>query len=140
MVSVIMQYNVPSSKFYEKLHRIAVFFCKIIFFFDLVPPSIMPFNFGDESFNTGDVTGVQCMAMKGDLPMRISWMLNGNDLKNGDYGISIMNNQRKSILDIPSLDQSHRGVYKCIVINQAGSTEYSSELHVNGICIEKFND
>lgn len=93
---------------------------------------IIPFTFGDESFNPGDSAGAQCMIVKGDLPMNIRWTLNENDIISGTHGFSIINLSKKSILDISSLDEIHRGVYKCIAENIAGVSDYSSELLVNG--------
>lgn len=108
-------------------------FFLLIYFKNPVPPVIMPFSFGDESFNTGDSAGVQCMIVKGDVPMNIEWTLNDQSIFSGRDGFSIINLSKKSILDIASLDQIHRGVYKCIALNKAGISEFSSELHVNGI-------
>ncbi len=93
----------------------------------------MPFTFGDESFNTGDSTGIQCIIVKGDLPIRIKWILNTSPIVSGENGIVVMKMSNKnSILNIASVDEVHRGLFKCVAENEAGSAEYSSELHVNG--------
>lgn len=73
------------------------------------------------------------MIVKGDLPMNIHWTLNDNAIISGIHGFSIINLSKKSILDISSLDEIHRGIYKCIAENVAGISEYTSELLVNGI-------
>lgn len=94
----------------------------------------MPFSFGDESFNTGDSTGVQCIVVKGDLPVTIKWILNSSPIVSGENGITILKMSIKnSILNIASVEEMHRGIFKCIVENDAGVAEYSSELHVKGI-------
>lgn len=99
----------------------------------LVRPQIMPFQFGEESFNTGDSTGVSCLIVKGDLPINIKWTLNGNPLISGEIGITIAKlSAKSSILNIASVEKDHRGIFKCIAENKAGSNEYSSELSVNG--------
>lgn len=101
---------------------------------DLVPPQIMPFVLGDEPTNTGDSVGIQCMANKGDLPIDIRWVLNSSPIVSGENGITVLKlNQRTSSLNINSVEGTHRGIFKCIVSNQAGSAEYSAELQVNGL-------
>lgn len=94
----------------------------------------MPFVFGDEPSNTDDSIGVQCMANKGDLPIEIRWIINSSPIISGENGITITKlNARTSTLNINSLDGIHRGVYKCIAINAAGTSEYSATLEVNGL-------
>lgn len=93
----------------------------------------MPFTFGDESFNTGDSTGVSCMIVKGDLPIQIKWTLNNEPIVSGENGIIINKfSAKSSVLNIASVDKEHRGIIKCISENMAGSDSYSSELSVNG--------
>lgn len=41
-------------------------------------------------------------------------------------------NQRTSSLSINSVEGMHRGIYKCLVSNLAGTVEHSAELRVNG--------
>lgn len=100
-----------------------------------VAPEIMSFTFGDDSFNAGDSTGVSCMIVKGDLPIFIKWTLNSSPItSNNDIGITIVKLSAKtSVLNIASLGEHHRGLFKCIAENSAGVVEYASELHVNGI-------
>ena len=94
----------------------------------------MPFTFGEDSFNKGESTGVSCMIVKGDLPITIKWILNSALIISNEDGISIVKLSAKtSVLNIASVDEQHRGLIKCIAENAAGSTEYASELHVNGI-------
>lgn len=93
----------------------------------------MPFTFGDESFNKGESTGVSCMIVKGDLPLTIKWTLNDIPISANSNDISIVKLSAKtSVLNIAAVDQVHRGIVKCIAENAAGTTEFSSELHVNG--------
>lgn len=102
--------------------------------FTKVPPEIMPFTFGYESFNTGDSTGIQCIIVKGDLPINIKWIRNNSPVVSGEDGIVVMKMSTKnSILNIASVDEAHRGFFKCVAENMAGFAEFSSELHVNGI-------
>lgn len=93
----------------------------------------MPFTFGDESFNTGDSTGVSCMIVKGDLPIQIKWTLNHEPIISGENGITINKlSAKSSVLNIGSVEKEHRGIIKCIAENLAGSDAYASELSVNG--------
>lgn len=93
----------------------------------------MQFTFGEDAMNFGDMAGAQCMVTKGDLPLSIHWTLNSAPIINGEDGFTLMRmNPRTSSLSISSLESIHRGVYRCIASNQAGSAEYSAELQVNG--------
>lgn len=93
----------------------------------------MPFTFGDDSFNTGDTTGVSCTIVKGDLPIQIKWTLNNEPIITGENGITINKlSAKSSVLNIASVEKEHRGQIKCIATNMAGSDTYASELSVNG--------
>lgn len=90
----------------------------------------MPFVFGDEATNTGETVGIQCIVNKGDLPVEIRWILNSSPIISGENGITILKlNQRTSSLNINNVEGMHRGLFKCLVSNQAGTTEYSTELN-----------
>lgn len=100
----------------------------------------MTFVLGDEPTNTGDSVGIQCMANKGDSPIDIRWVLNSSPIVSGENGITILKiNQRTSSLSINSVEGSHRGIFRCIATNEAGSAEYSAELQVNGL-LEQLKD
>lgn len=99
-----------------------------------VLPQIMPFAFGDDVYNAGESIGIQCMANKGDLPIDIRWILNASPIVSSESELTIVKlNARTSSLNINSLDAIHRGTYKCIASNKAGTAEYSAELQVNGL-------
>lgn len=94
----------------------------------------MPFVFGDEPTNYGESIGIQCMINKGDLPVDIRWTLNSSPVISGENSFTITKlNARTSALNVEYLDAFHRGVYKCVASNKAGTTEYSSTLFVNGL-------
>lgn len=94
----------------------------------------MPFSFGDTPINTGEVIGVQCMVNKGDLPINITWFLNGDRLINNDNFVTISRlNSRTSSLNIDILNDRHRGDYKCVARNNAGQVEHETTLFINGI-------
>ncbi|XP_047530762.1 Down syndrome cell adhesion molecule-like protein Dscam2 isoform X32 [Vanessa atalanta] len=99
----------------------------------MVPPQILPFDFGDEPANAGDTASVQCVMNKGDLPANFSWSLNGRKISQSNtMGIVIGSMSRKmSILNIDSVNGTHRGQYVCHVENFAGHVNHSSTLEVN---------
>lgn len=94
---------------------------------------IIPFTFGDEPAYPGDSNAVQCLAMKGDIPLTVTWSMNGRSIRNGENGITIVQmSPRLSSLSIVSLNANHRGLYECRVSNGAGVAKFSAELLING--------
>lgn len=70
---------------------------------------------------------------KGDVPIDIKWSINNRPIINNENGMTVMKmSARLSSLSIESINSKHRGVFKCIATNEAGSSEYSTELMVNG--------
>lgn len=100
-----------------------------------VPPQIAPFNFGTEAINSGDMLSILCVVHKGDLPINITWTLNGKRIDNF-VGISAMQmNKRTSQLSIDSVSADLAGKYTCSAKNPVGIVEFSSVLRVNGMII-----
>lgn len=99
----------------------------------LVPPQILPFDFGETSINTGDVASLTCSVNKGDLPMKITWLYNGTPFNYLDGIITNLVNKRLSTLSIDSVRATHAGRYSCKAENAAGYVTYDSVLYVNGI-------
>lgn len=105
----------------------------LYFLLHSVAPIVLPFSFGDEPANSGDSNAIQCMITKGDLPLTISWSLNGKLVKNGENGINIAKiSARLSTLSIESMNAFHRGNFMCIAKNAAGESNFTTELRVNG--------
>lgn len=101
--------------------------------FPIVPPQITPFEFGEETVNAQEMVLVTCTVSKGDLPLKIDWYFNGNKVKSGDKGVSLLNTKRTSQLSIESVSHQNQGNYTCVVNNEAGSMNHTSQLFVNGI-------
>lgn len=104
----------------------------------LVPPQITPFDFGEESLNSGEMASVICTVNKGDFPINITWLFNGKPVSTSD-GVSILRtNKRISQLSIESVGGIHTGEYICLASNIAGNVTHSAYLHVNGTTLNAF--
>lgn len=97
-----------------------------------VAPQILPFDFGEDTVNSGELISVMCSIKEGDLPLKISWMHNNGRLRPED-GISVVGvNKKISTLSIESVGHEHAGKYTCIAKNSAGTARHSAYLKVNG--------
>ena len=99
----------------------------------------MPFTFGKPIFNEGEYVLISCIVSSGDLPLTITWSLQGvavNSLNNGVGETGIFTNPagpRANSLSIASVDYKHSGEYTCTARNTAGNASYSATLKVKGI-------
>lgn len=99
----------------------------------VVPPQIVPFEFGEEAINSGEIISAVCTINKGDFPLNITWTLNDQNVGNMK-GITVLRtNKRISQLSIDDVQASHSGTYRCIVENDAGVSHHEALLRVNGI-------
>ncbi|KAJ8667920.1 hypothetical protein QAD02_009583, partial [Eretmocerus hayati] len=98
-----------------------------------VAPQILPFTFGDEPSNSGDLVSVTCSVSKGDLPIEISWAFENKLLKDQpDHDVLVAStNKKNSVLSIESVNAKHVGEYTCLATNHAGTASYSAFLAVN---------
>lgn len=97
-----------------------------------VPPQIHPFDFGDESVFSGELVSAMCAVSKGDFPITISWLFNNKSIDLLSGSSVGQTNKKVSALTIDSVDESHAGLYQCVVENAAGRATYSAKLHVKG--------
>ncbi|XP_026295719.1 Down syndrome cell adhesion molecule isoform X39 [Apis mellifera] len=98
----------------------------------MVAPQIAPFVITEEPANWGDSISVVCAILKGDLPIEISWALNGEPIGRDRSDINILATTKKnSILSIESVAARHAGEYTCSASNKAGATSHSAILAVN---------
>jgi len=97
-----------------------------------VLPQIMPFSFGEDSINAGDVVSVQCTVAKGDSPIKISWFFNSTEIESSDEIVISKISKKVSALTIESARAVHMGEYTCVAKNAAGASNFTTHLHVNG--------
>jgi len=96
-----------------------------------VPPHIVEFEFNNP-MTAGSHATLQCSVDEGDLPVSISWIFHGRELSS-QMGIETAKfGRRTNMLSIESVAQSHMGNYTCVATNDAGTTNYTSELLVRG--------
>lgn len=92
---------------------------------------IEPFSFQDglaEGMRTRTICGVS----RGDSPLRLIWLKDGETLM-PSLGANVSSlDQYTSILSISSLSHSHSGEYTCVASNQASEVKYSASLQVKG--------
>lgn len=96
-----------------------------------VLPQIIPFAFNGEA-NFGDVIQLSCHVAKGDLPLTIKWLFNEEEILS-HFGIQTTKfGDRSNFLTIPSVTAINIGIYTCLAVNEAGFTNFSAALNVNG--------
>ncbi|XP_014478246.1 PREDICTED: Down syndrome cell adhesion molecule-like protein Dscam2 [Dinoponera quadriceps] len=99
----------------------------------MVAPQIAPFSISDEPANWGEAVSAVCTIVKGDLPIDMSWALNGEPITRENHGdVSISSTgKRVSLMTIEAVSARHAGEYTCTASNAAGATSYSAILAVN---------
>ncbi|XP_066145675.1 cell adhesion molecule Dscam1 isoform X22 [Euwallacea fornicatus] len=97
----------------------------------MVPPQIMPFDFGETSVHANQFIQASCTVSEGDLPLVISWLFNYQPLDQySDTTIAAVG-KRTSFLSIESVTHDNAGNYTCKAENSAGQATYTAELLVN---------
>lgn len=82
--------------------------------------------------NYAETVSVTCTISGGDLPINVTWTLNGMPLEPYLEILTEKRGKRINNLMIDSVKAKHAGNYTCIAINAAGSVEHTSALAVNG--------
>lgn len=103
----------------------------------LVPPQIIPFDFGEESVNEGEGVSLQCTVSKGDYPLNITWALNDRPISSTDGIVITRASKRVSTLSIDYVTEHHGGNYTCIASNRGASSTHAAFLAINGIFMLK---
>uniref|UniRef100_T1IT69 Down syndrome cell adhesion molecule-like protein Dscam2 n=1 Tax=Strigamia maritima TaxID=126957 RepID=T1IT69_STRMM len=96
-----------------------------------VPPKIVPFTFQDEHLLEGMLVRVSCVVSRGDLPLSITWLKDGQSISKSKSITLHDFDDYSSILSIDPVTAKHNGNYTCIATNAAASVTYSSPLSVN---------
>lgn len=96
-----------------------------------VPPIIEPFSFQD-GLSEGMRTRTVCGVSKGDPPLIVSWLKDGQPLTpNLGVNVSALD-PYSSLLSISSLDSRHSGDFTCVASNPASEVRYTAKLQVKG--------
>ena len=93
---------------------------------------IVPFSFGVDIVNEGEIAQLTCAVRRGDFAISITWSLKGDVISSDPAITTTMIGQQTSFLMISSVGYRHGGVYTCRATNPAGSVTYSAELLVKG--------
>ena len=80
----------------------------------------------------GDFVHVSCIVTRGDLPLTISWSLQGDIVGANNGIVTSQAGPRASFLSIAAVSHAHMGIYTCKATNEAGSNSFATELKVNG--------
>lgn len=85
---------------------------QIIYSF-VVPPNIVPFAFGSDTIEAGEMAQLQCIVSLGDAPIQITWSFHGKDSSTTKQtGVSTMKlGGRSSVLIIDSVSSLNVGTY-----------------------------
>lgn len=100
--------------------------------FQLAPPKIATFSFGDEPLNFGESASAQCTISGGDLPMDVKWLVNGVEIPAYLEVSTSKVGKRINLLSIESVKADHAANYTCRATNRAGMAEFTSPLTVIG--------
>lgn len=95
-------------------------------------PKVVPFTFGENPIYFDESVSISCSLSVGDLPINITWLLNGQNVREIEDIITSSFGKRGSSLGIDSVSRKHAGTYTCLAQNQAGNSSYSAELILNG--------
>lgn len=86
----------------------------------------------DENVNFGDSVQLSCHVSKGDKPLDIVWDFHGKEALAELNIVTTRMGDRTSFLTISSITGDHNGNYTCRASNAAGTTSYTTLVHVNG--------
>ncbi|XP_043478446.1 Down syndrome cell adhesion molecule-like protein Dscam2 isoform X37 [Leptopilina heterotoma] len=98
----------------------------------MVAPQIALFSLGEEPVNAGDTVSVQCTVSKGDFPLDIDWLFEGQSLQSYKEDVAVTNSGKRSKqLTIEAVAANHAGEYTCVASNIVGTVSRSATLNVN---------
>ncbi|GFV37584.1 down syndrome cell adhesion molecule-like protein Dscam2 [Trichonephila clavipes] len=103
----------------------------------MAPPVVEPFSFAS-ALSEGKRATVTCVVSSGDLPIRISWMKDGQPLPDDLRGSISTVNEFTSTLSFSSVSQIHNGNYTCIASNPVASRNHTATMIVKGVKYHHF--
>ncbi|XP_047735802.1 hemicentin-1-like [Hyalella azteca] len=95
------------------------------------PPVVSPIAFNLPQYLEDDMAQGNCVVHKGDHPIMISWLFNGQPVTISDEVQIMAMGQRSSILTIDPVKGHHQGNYTCVAANHAGAMAVHEQLYVN---------
>lgn len=75
---------------------------------------------------------IACVVSSGDMPIRITWRKDGQEIVSGSSGVNIETKEFMSSLQIPKVSLKHNGNYTCIASNDAATVSSERQLIVTG--------
>uniref|UniRef100_A0AAR5PMB5 Down syndrome cell adhesion molecule-like protein Dscam2 n=1 Tax=Dendroctonus ponderosae TaxID=77166 RepID=A0AAR5PMB5_DENPD len=97
----------------------------------MVPPRITPFYFEDNPVHEGSFAQITCLVPEGDLPIKITWTLNGHHVDTFSEILVTKVGKRTSLLTLESVSHSVAGNFSCWAKNMAAEDSFTTELQVN---------
>ena len=100
--------------------------------FITVAPKVVPFS-APSNLQQGDRATLTCTVARGDSPLTLMWMKDGEAIPMGESTYKVLNfDEFNSMLTLESLNLEHIGNYSCRASNPAGSSSVETQLIVYG--------
>ena len=98
-----------------------------------VLPKITSFDFGEDAIFSGQSAQASCFVSEGTEPVRITWNFQGKQITSDNKDVTVTRVGKKaSILVIDPARSHHRGNYTCSARNDAGTSNFTAVLNING--------
>ncbi|XP_076325922.1 cell adhesion molecule Dscam1-like isoform X2 [Tachypleus tridentatus] len=95
-----------------------------------VRPQIEPFHF-PQSVHLDQRLTISCTVIKGDPPMKLKWLKNGQPLmESEELQVHKLTDYSSTIL-FKSVNPTHHGLYTCIATNHVGTDQHSSTMVIH---------
>ena len=95
-------------------------------------PKVVPFT-APSNLQQGDRATLTCTVARGDSPLTLMWMKDGEPIPRGKSSYKVLNfDEFNSMLTLESLNLEHIGNYSCRASNPAGTSSVETQLIVYG--------
>ena len=109
-----------------------LFYTNFISYFITVAPKVVPFT-APSNLQQGDRATLTCTVARGDSPLTLMWMKDGEPIPRGKSSYKVLNfDEFNSMLTLESLNLEHIGNYSCRASNTAGTSSVETQLIVYG--------